>query len=197
MDGYLKTLTRRRIKWEAILQQDPDLTQLSPQLKRYIRKGIPAPFRGDVWMRITGAELARKQNPNLYHSLLNIEHFNKEISDSISIDLPRTFPDNIHFDAKKDRLFNILCAYAHNNREVGYCQGLNYIAGLLLIVTDDEEKSFWLLKHIVENIVPQYHSHQMTNLLRDLAVFRELIIRRMPAVNRHVENLGKQQQRAE
>lgn len=184
-------MTRRRIKWEALLKQDPDLTKLTPQLKRYIRKGIPAPYRGDVWMRITGAEEARKANPNLYNSLLNIEHFNKEISDSISIDLPRTFPDNIHFDAKKERLFNILCAYAHHNRDVGYCQGLNYIAGLLLIVTDDEEKSFWLLKHIVENIVPQYHSHQMTNLLRDLAVFRELIIKRMPAVNNHVERLGK------
>lgn len=190
MDSYLKTLTRRRIKWEAILQQNLDLSLINPKLKRYIRKGIPGPYRADVWMRITGAEAAKQKNPNLYQSLLNIDHFNKEISDSISIDLPRTFPDNIHFDSKKDRLFNILCAYAHHNRDVGYCQGLNYIAGLLLIVTNDEEKSFWLLKHIVENIVPQYHSHNMANLLRDLAVFRELVIRRVPAVNRHVENLG-------
>ncbi|KAH8311119.1 hypothetical protein KR044_004481, partial [Drosophila immigrans] len=189
MDSYLKTLTRRRIKWEAIIQQNPDLN-LNPKLKRYIRKGIPGPYRADVWMKITGAEAAKKQNPNLYRSLLNIDHFIKEISDSISIDLPRTFPDNIHFDSKKERLFNILCAYAHHNRDVGYCQGLNYIAGLLLIVTDDEEKSFWLLKHIVENIVPQYHSHNMANLLRDLAVFRELVIKRVPAVNRRVEDLG-------
>ncbi|XP_064554631.1 growth hormone-regulated TBC protein 1-A [Drosophila montana] len=190
MDNYLKTLTRRRIKWEAILQQNPDLSVISPKIKRYIRKGIPGPYRADVWMKITGADEAKQRNPNLYRSLLNIEHFNKEISDSISIDLPRTFPDNIHFDSKKERLFNILCAYAHHNRDVGYCQGLNYIAGLLLIVTDDEEKSFWLLKHIVEKIVPQYHSHNMANLLRDLAVFRELVIRRLPAVNRHVEDLG-------
>ncbi|TDG52163.1 hypothetical protein AWZ03_001444 [Drosophila navojoa] len=190
MDGYLKILTRRRIKWENLLQQNPDFRLISPKLKRYIRKGIPGPYRADVWMKISGADEAKQRNPNLYRSLLNIEHFNKEICDSISIDLPRTFPDNIHFDAKKERLFNILCAYAHHNRDVGYCQGLNYIAGLLLIVTDDEEKSFWLLKHIVENIVPQYHSHNMANLLRDLAVFRELVIRRVPAVNRHVEDMN-------
>lgn len=190
MDRYFRTLTTRYIKWGAILQQNPDLI-INAKLKRYIRKGIPKSYRPDVWMKITGAEDAKRKNPNLYHSLLNIDHFNKEINDSISIDLPRTFPDNIHFDSKKDRLFNILCAYAHHNRDVGYCQGLNYIAGLLLIVTDDEEKSFWLLKHIVENIVPQYHSHNMANLLRDLAVFRELVIRRVPAVNRHVENLGE------
>ncbi|KAH8295298.1 hypothetical protein KR018_009692, partial [Drosophila ironensis] len=190
MDGYLKTLTRRRMKWEAILQQNPDLSQVDAKLKRYIRKGIPGPYRPDVWMKISGAAAAQRRSPDLYRSLLSGEPFNKEISDSISIDLPRTFPDNIHFDTKKQRLYNILIAYAHHNRDVGYCQGLNYIAGLLLIVTEDEEKSFWLLKHIVENIVPQYHSHNMANLLRDLAVFRELVIRRIPAVNRHVETLG-------
>ncbi|ALC45352.1 CG5916 [Drosophila busckii] len=189
MDKYLKTLTRRRIKWEAILKQNPDLSQPDAKLKRYIRKGIPGPFRTDVWMKISGAEAAMKKRPGLYRSLLNIDHFIKEINDSISIDLPRTFPDNIYFDSKKDRLFNILSAYAHHNRDVGYCQGLNYIAGLLLIVTDDEEKSFWLLKHIVEDIAPQYHSHNMSSLLRDLAVFRELVIRRVPAVNRHIEKL--------
>ncbi|XP_017092007.1 growth hormone-regulated TBC protein 1-A [Drosophila bipectinata] len=190
MEGYLKTLTRRRIKWEVILQQNQDLSQPDAKLKRYIRKGIPSPYRPDVWMKISGAAAAQRRSPDLYRTLLNDEPYNKEISDSISIDLPRTFPDNIYFDTKKERLYNILIAYAHHNRDVGYCQGLNYIAGLLLIVTDDEEKSFWLLKHIVENIVPQYHSHNMANLLRDLAVFRELVIRRIPAVNRHVENLG-------
>ncbi|XP_043951590.1 growth hormone-regulated TBC protein 1-A [Drosophila biarmipes] len=190
MDGYLKTLTRRRMKWEAMLQQNTDLTQVDAKLKRYIRKGIPGPYRPDVWMKISGAAAAQRRSPDLFRSLLRTEPFDKEISDSISIDLPRTFPDNIHFDTKKQRLYNILIAYAHHNRDVGYCQGLNYIAGLLLIVTDDEEKSFWLLKHIVENIVPQYHSHNMANLLRDLAVFRELVIRRIPAVNRQVDNLG-------
>lgn len=148
------------------------------------------PFRPDVWMRISGAHKLQSNSPDLYRSLLNTSH-EKEISDSISIDLPRTFPDNIFFETKKERLYNILIAFAHHNREVGYCQGLNYIAGLLLIVTDDEEKSFWLLKHMVENIVPQYHTKNMANLLRDMAVFKEMVIRRVPAVNKHIESLGK------
>nr|XP_014094773.1 growth hormone-regulated TBC protein 1-A isoform X2 [Bactrocera oleae]XP_014094775.1 growth hormone-regulated TBC protein 1-A isoform X2 [Bactrocera oleae]XP_014094776.1 growth hormone-regulated TBC protein 1-A isoform X2 [Bactrocera oleae]XP_036228986.1 growth hormone-regulated TBC protein 1-A isoform X2 [Bactrocera oleae] len=189
MSGYLKTLTKRRMKWEAILQRNADLTTIDSKLKRYIRKGIPGPFRADVWMKISGAAKLQQRSPALYNNLLGA-HYEKEICDSITIDLPRTFPDNIHFDTKKERLFNILVAYAHHNREVGYCQGLNYIAGLLLIVTDDEEKSFWLLKHIVESIVPQYHTKNMANLLRDLAVFKEMIIRRAPQVNRHIENLG-------
>lgn len=217
MSSYLKTLAKRRIKWETIMQPKNDLTNVDPKLKRYIRKGIPGlfplffsvllphktkfldfyltlalllgPFRPDVWMKISGAHRLQQRSPDLYRSLLNTT-YEKEISDSISIDLPRTFPDNIFFETKKERLYNILIAYAHHNREVGYCQGLNYIAGLLLIVTDDEEKSFWLLKHMVENIVPQYHTKSMSNLLRDMAVFKEMVIRRIPTVNKHIEKLG-------
>lgn len=66
-----------------------------------------------------------------------------------------------------------------------------WFLGLLVIITNDEEQSFWLLKHIVESVVPQYHTKNMANLLRDLAVFKELVIRRVPDVNRHIENLGK------
>ncbi|KNC21770.1 hypothetical protein FF38_04006 [Lucilia cuprina] len=189
MSSYLKTLANRRIKWEALMQQNTDLTIINSKLKRYIRKGIPGPYRPDVWMKISGAYTLQQRSPDLYRSLLNMT-YEKEISDSISIDLPRTFPDNIFFETKKERLYNILIAYAHHNREVGYCQGLNYIAGLLLIVTDDEEKSFWLLKHMVENIVPQYHTKNMANLLRDMAVFKEMVIRRVPTVNKHIEKLG-------
>lgn len=45
MSSYLKTLAKRRIKWEAIMQQNNDLTNVNPKLKRYIRKGIPGIYR--------------------------------------------------------------------------------------------------------------------------------------------------------
>lgn len=141
-------------------------------------------------MQISGVQRLRQRSPDLYYNLLNYSH-DKAIRDCIIIDLPRTFPDNIYFECQQSRLYNILVAYAHHNGEVGYCQGLNYIAGLLLLATDDEEKSFWLLKHIVENIIPQYHTKNMANLLLDLAVFKEMTLRRLPLVHKHIEALGK------
>lgn len=43
------------------------------------------------------------------------------------VDLHRTFPDNIHFRKSADpclqkALFNVLVAYGHHNKAVGYCQ---------------------------------------------------------------------------
>lgn len=189
MSDYLKVLAKRQQKWEEFLSKNSDLTHIDSTLKRYIRKGIPSSKRCDVWMKISGAGKFQKQFPNRFRELIE-EEPEKSLKDSIIIDLPRTFPDNSMFNTQKEQLYNILIAFAHSNKAIGYCQGLNYIAGLLLLVTKDEEKSFWLLKIIVEEHVPNYHTSKMENLLRDLAVFKELVIRRVPEVNRHIENLG-------
>lgn len=87
--------------------------------------------RPSVWMTISAADRMKEQSPDLYQKILD-GPFDKELVDLVKTDLPRTFPDNIYFNKEANHqthLFNILIAYAHNNRVVGYCQGLNYIAG--------------------------------------------------------------------
>ena len=151
--------------------------------------GVPSPLREEVWMKVSGAYAMKQKDPKLYSTLLRYE-FDQELVDMIKIDLPRTFPDNIHFDQYKLGLFNILIAYAHHNREVGYCQGLNYIAGLIFLVTKNEESTFWLLKVLVENIVPRYHTKTMDNLITDIDVLSEMIRLRLPDVHSHINDLS-------
>ena len=87
-------------------------------------------------------------------------------------------------------MFNILVSFAHSNREIGYCQGLNYIAGLILIVTKNEEQTFWLLKELVETIAIGYHSKTMSGLITDIEVLTELIKARAPDINNKTIELG-------
>ncbi len=49
----------------------------------------------------------------------------------------------------RTRLRNVLLSYAQRNGVVGYCQSMNYWAGLLLLYLD-EEHAFWLITVIVE-----------------------------------------------
>lgn len=44
MSNYLKTLAKRRKRWEEILEENVDLSNINSKLKRYIRKGIPGNF---------------------------------------------------------------------------------------------------------------------------------------------------------
>lgn len=110
--------------------------------------------------------------------------------DAIRIDLPRTFPENIFFESIRTPLFNVLIAYSNHNKDIGYCQGLNYIAGLILLVTKNEEWTFWLLKVLVEQITSSYHTKTMTGLITDIAVLRELLMERVPDVCEHLERCG-------
>lgn len=81
-----------------------------------------------VWLWASGAyRLKEKMGPNLYRELLDSVDNDDEVISSIRTDLPRTFPDNIFFNKsdhceQRNQLFRVLCAYAHHNKHVGYCQ---------------------------------------------------------------------------
>ena len=49
-------------------------------------------------------------------------------------------------------LRNILRAYAHHQPRIRNCQGLNFIAALLLVVFDDEERAFWAFVCAIETL---------------------------------------------
>uniref|UniRef100_A0A3B4AXM3 Growth hormone-regulated TBC protein 1 n=1 Tax=Periophthalmus magnuspinnatus TaxID=409849 RepID=A0A3B4AXM3_9GOBI len=101
--------------------------------------------------------------------------------------LNRTFPDNIHFRKSSERsllasLYNVLRAYGHHNPDVGYCQGMNFIAGYLLLITKDEEKSFWLMDALIGRILPDYYTPVMLGLKTDQEVLGELVRLKAPGV---------------
>ncbi|CAG9858441.1 unnamed protein product [Phyllotreta striolata] len=189
MSEYIRVLTRRAQRWNTLKN---DIFNRPAVLKRFIRKGIPSDLRSTVWMRVSGGENLKNNSPYTYNNLRE-KIREQHIIDMIQIDLPRTFPENIYFSNNEHlpkMLFNVLATFAHQNKEVGYCQGLNYIAGLLLLATKNEEVSFWLLKALVETILPQYYIVTMKGLLVDLDVLDELVRKLEPVVHRHIHNIG-------
>jgi TBC1 domain-containing protein 4 len=56
---------------------------------------------------------------------------------AILIDLGRTFPNHSYFSSPLGpgqlALFNLLKAYSLLDSEMGYCQGLSFVAGVLLL----------------------------------------------------------------
>ncbi|XP_076323864.1 growth hormone-regulated TBC protein 1-A-like isoform X2 [Tachypleus tridentatus] len=189
MSNYLGILSRRAKKWEDLLGMEKSVKK-GTKVKRYIRKGIPREYRGLVWMEVSKAQDLKDADPDLYSTLLSMP-IPPEIVESIKIDIPRTFPDNIYFkvdslDGKRQPLYNVLVAFAQKNPSVGYCQGLNFIAGILLLITEDEETTFWLLRILVEKILPDYYTKDMMGLLTDVEVLGELVRLKVPKVHEHL-----------
>ncbi|XP_030643421.1 growth hormone-regulated TBC protein 1b [Chanos chanos] len=185
MSEYLVVLKRRSTKWSKLLDGKAKVEK-NQKVKRYVRKGVPNEHRTVIWMAASGAQQQLEENPGYYHSLLQTQS-DTNLKEIIQADLHRTFPDNIQFRSSSDQclqkaLYNVLLAYGNHNKDVGYCQGMNFIAGYLLIITKDEEKSFWLLDTLLRRILPDYYTPAMLGLKADQEVLGELVKAKVPAV---------------
>ncbi|EDO27607.1 predicted protein, partial [Nematostella vectensis] len=92
----------------------------------------------------------------------------------IMLDVERSFPTHKMFidgstEGKEGRasLFRVLAVYAHYNTQVSYCQGMSYIAGMLLM-NMDEEDAFWCLVSLFER--PKYLAGYFDNSLSNVRV---------------------------
>ncbi|EFJ44659.1 hypothetical protein VOLCADRAFT_118674, partial [Volvox carteri f. nagariensis] len=64
----------------------------------------------------------------------------EEVDDSILRDIHRTFPEHPYFgmEAGQRSLFRVLKAYSLHDLEVAYCQGMAFMAGVLLMYVPEE-----------------------------------------------------------
>lgn len=151
---------------------------------RRVRRGIPPKFRWQVWK--AAVRLQDFEMPKDYQSLSTREN---PWTQCIEIDISRTFPELKTFDTiQQQRLLRILNAYAGHNPDVGYCQGMNYVAGLLLLVSDCEEESFAVLVCLMDH--PQFglagfYRERLPLLRRYLRACDKLVAETVPELREH------------
>jgi len=89
--------------------------------------------RGEIWLRLAGVSTDDGMM-DTYRTLMTKECPNEDI---IQRDITRTFPANDYFresgGAGQDQLYKISKGYAVYDTEVGYCQGISFIAAALLL----------------------------------------------------------------
>ncbi|XP_064169603.1 TBC1 domain family member 10A [Anguilla rostrata] len=116
----------------------------------------------------------------------------------IALDLQRSFPthrslmgDSAEAIEGQAKLFRVLTAYARYNPLIGYCQGMSYIAAVLLMNLAEEE-AFWALVALLEK--PKYLSglfdHSLDKIQHQARVFHQLLKHRKPQLSQHIEDLG-------
>lgn len=119
---------------------------------------LPTEHRKEFWLIITEAKREMKNNKNYYKSLLESFPPDKKTptENLIPMDITRTFPKKAFFKDKQnlEKLQNILTAITRRNVDIGYCQGFNFIVGKILMLTEDEEETFWIFIQIIEKLLP-------------------------------------------
>eukprot|EP00826_Nyctotherus_ovalis_P057706 TRINITY_DN7898_c0_g1_i7.p1 TRINITY_DN7898_c0_g1~~TRINITY_DN7898_c0_g1_i7.p1 ORF type:complete len:459 (+),score=35.51 TRINITY_DN7898_c0_g1_i7:188-1564(+) len=118
------------------------------QFSKRLIAGPPPAFRWAAWRAALNVPLLLV--PGKYDTL---KAGSSKWREMIVQDAKRTLP---HHLLSHKALENVLTAYSSYNEAVGYCQGMNYVAGLLLLVSDmNEEEAFWAFVSLMEqNLLP-------------------------------------------
>ncbi|OQR68136.1 TBC1 domain family member 4-like [Tropilaelaps mercedesae] len=146
--------------WDTILKNRAESQE--ELILALVRQGVPKQRRGEIWKLFSkifnryfykgpldlNAPIFKVEYSSLLEMLTENQHL-------ILVDLARTFPTHRFykdgFGEGQLSLFNVLKAYSMVDPEVGYCQGLAFVSGVLLLHLTEEE-AFQLLKHIMVHL---------------------------------------------
>ncbi|KAK7066764.1 Rab GTPase-activating protein 1 [Halocaridina rubra] len=131
-------------KWQASPQQIPK------GVSGLVKRGIPEALRGEVWQLLCGCS-DDTDMMETYKVLLTKDCPSDQV---IQRDINRTFPAHDYFKEAggvgQDALYKISRAYAVYDEEVGYCQGLSFLAAALLLHMPEEQTFCVLVKIMFE-----------------------------------------------
>ncbi|KAI5926735.1 rab-GTPase-TBC domain-containing protein [Camillea tinctor] len=162
--------------------------RLPTLLSHKIRKGIPPPLRGVVWQSMAGAR----------DSFL-LEQFDKLCGESspyeglIGKDLGRSFPGVDMFrDPEGDgqrMLGRVLKCFSLYDHKIGYCQGLAFLVGPLLMHMPDSQAFCVLVKLMERYDLRSCFLPDLSGLHVRIYQFRELLRQNMAGLSNHLDDL--------
>uniref|UniRef100_A0A3Q2ZM39 TBC1 domain family member 4 n=1 Tax=Kryptolebias marmoratus TaxID=37003 RepID=A0A3Q2ZM39_KRYMA len=173
--------------WEKKLNAPGRTTnpQDKEEVYRVLCHGVPKSRRGEVWLFLSHQHRLRHRLPQRQQAPdTHYQDLLKQLTaqqHAILVDLGRTFPTHQYFSAQLGAgqlsLYNLLKAYSLLDTEVGYCQGVSFVAGVLLLHMS-EEQAFDMLKFLMydlsirrqyrpDMVSLQIQMYQLSRLLHD------------------------------
>ena len=124
--------------WAALVVDYAQTAHRLPTLtSNKIRNGVPPPLRGVVWISIAGARERLLEEE--YERLVSEKSSYEGLIDK---DIGRSFPNVEMFrdpaGEGQRMLANVLKCFSLYDNKIGYCQGLGFVVGPLLMHMDDK-----------------------------------------------------------
>ena len=166
--------------YNAVIQQD------QAGLIEAVARGIPKSFRGIVWQSV-----ARSKNVLMEELYLHLKTEKSMHEKAIKRDLTRTsFFTKVEAVEKAGELFNVIKAYSNFDPDVGYTQGMAFIA-IPLIMNMTESECFCLLVTLMKEYdLREMFCPQMKGLHLLLYQFDRLLEQKLPLLFNHLARQG-------
>ncbi|XP_021936280.1 rab GTPase-activating protein 1-like [Zootermopsis nevadensis] len=176
--------------WAEALARWTSTKQRPRQLASLVRGGIPEALRGEVWQRLAGCENDTTMM-DTYRILITKDSTCETV---IQRDINRTFPAHDFFKEAgglgQDSLYRISKAYAVHDSEVGYCQGLSFLAATLLLHMPEEQAFCILVKLMYDYGLRDLYKDGFENLYMRLYQLNRLMEEQLPQLWQHFSDKG-------
>ncbi|KAH8555847.1 rab-GTPase-TBC domain-containing protein [Umbelopsis sp. PMI_123] len=176
--------------WALCLSNFQHITRSQSRvLATNIQRGIPPSLRGMIWQMFS-----KSKDPVLESQYRDLLRRDSPYDKMIQRDLARTFPDHQFFKDPEGQgqtgLYNVVKAYSIYDEEVGYCQGIAFIVGALLLNMPDEE-AFCVLTCLMKQYgLRGHYTPDMEGLQLHLYQYEKILSEQLPHIYRHLELKG-------
>ncbi len=176
--------------WGDVMSNYQSVARNHPrQLSRAIQAGIPAALRGMMWQLMSSSKNEEMEIIYAYYLKQTSSH-----EKAIRRDLNRTFPEQDYFQDGKgvgqENLYNVIKAYSLYDPEVGYCQGMQFVVGPLLLNMPDEEAFSTFVRLMKSYDLRGHFTPNMPALQLRLFQFDRLLEEMVPLLHRHLVRQG-------
>ncbi|XP_063900707.1 EVI5-like protein [Zophobas morio] len=118
--------------------------------EKLVVQGIPNVLRSLLWVKLAGISDSHLQS--WYSTTLKKS---SPHDSQIRRDVARTFPNHSFFSKKgeigQETLYKVVKAYSLYDPELGYCQGIAFVVGILLLQLPEED-SFTVLTVLMQKV---------------------------------------------
>ncbi|KAL1981974.1 hypothetical protein VTN96DRAFT_1940 [Rasamsonia emersonii] len=175
--------------WAALVADYPMTAQRLPTLtSNKIRAGVPPPLRGVVWPSIAGA-----RDTQLLEDFRRLSGESSPYEGLIGKDIGRSFPNVEMFrdpnGEGQQMLARVLKCFSLYDTKIGYCQGLGFVVGPLLMHMSDAE-AFCVLVRLMDHYkLRSCFLPDLSGLHLRIYQFQSLLSRHLPSLYAHLESL--------
>ncbi|XP_065362492.1 rab GTPase-activating protein 1-like isoform X3 [Calliphora vicina] len=176
-------------EWDPVLKEW-DGEKRPKNLAPLVRLGVPEALREMIWKKLAGVD-TKTEMLDMYKNLITKE---TKCETVIQRDIHRTFPAHKCFKESggsgQDALFKVSKAYAVYDSEVGYCQGLSFIAASLLLHMPEEDAFCVLVSLMYDYSLRDLYKQGFEVLYLRLYQLDRLIKDHLPKLHEHFVNCG-------
>lgn len=175
--------------WQKDFNRNKTLGNVIENIKESkFHKGFPQAYRWEAWKRLLNVST----DLNYYIEIPRTTQFSSDIAK----DIDRTFPKHPFFNTQvlghfgQNALKRVLEKFSYKWPEVGYCQGMNFVVGFLLLVSGGNEvEVFFFLEKLFEkfNLI-DFYAEDMKGIKNHLWIFEQVFEEKMNKLYWHFKD---------